>query len=89
MPIYVAGRMAAMKLRDRLNSLDDRALGRRPTTEPLASVHRKLWGIVLALLIAGAVTAGTGVPYLPGLLVSVAIGVAVAAIVTARRSRSM
>ena len=78
-----------MSLRDRLNSLDDRALGPPPTTEPLASLHRRLWGIVLALLIAASVTGLLGVPYLPGLLVAMGIGIAVAAVITARRARSM
>jgi hypothetical protein len=54
-----------VKLRDRLNALDDRALGPRPTSEPLAAVHRRLWGIVLALLFIGMGTGLLGVPYLP------------------------
>jgi len=78
-----------VRLRDRLNSLDDRALGPRPTAEPLASIHRKLWGVVLALLLAAVVTGLAGVAYLPGVLFAVAIGIAVAAVVTARRSRSI
>jgi hypothetical protein len=78
-----------VRLRDRLNALDDRAFGCRPTTEPLASRHRRLWGIVLVLLIAGAVAGAIGVPYLPGLTGPIAVGVAVAAVVTARRSRNV
>jgi energy-converting hydrogenase Eha subunit G len=45
--------------------------------------------MVLALLIAAVVTGLAGVAYLPGVLFAVAIGIAVAAVVTARRSRSM
>jgi uncharacterized membrane protein YccC len=78
-----------VKLRDRLNSLDDRALGPRPSTEPLASRHRRLWGIVLGLLIAAFVANVVDVAYIPGLLVAIALGVAVAAVITARRSRDM
>jgi len=78
-----------VKLKACLDALDDRALGPRPTTEPLASLHRRLWGSVFVLLIIGAVTGGIGVPYLPGLLVAVAIGIAVAAVITARRSRNI
>jgi hypothetical protein len=87
--IHVAGQNVGVRLRDRLNSLDDRALGRRPTAEPLASVHRKLWGMVLFLLIAAVVTGLVGVAYLPGVLFAVAIGIAVAAVVMARCSRSL
>ena len=78
-----------MNLQERLNALDDRALGSPPTTDPLASRHRRLWGIVLVLLIAGAVTGGLGLPYLPGLMVAIAVGLAVAAVVAARQSRDV
>jgi hypothetical protein len=82
------GQYDGMNLWDRLNSLDDRTLGSRPMTEPPALHHRRLWGLVLTLLIAGIVTALLGVPYLPGLLVAIGIGTAVAAVITARRAHS-
>jgi energy-converting hydrogenase Eha subunit G len=42
----------------------------------------------LALLVAAVVTRLVGIAYLPGVLFAVAVGIAVAAVVTARRSRS-
>ena len=78
-----------MTLKDRLSALDDRALGPRPTAEPLASLHRRLWGLVLLLLVGAAVTGGVGLQWLAGDLCGVALGVAVSAVLTARASRRL